>query len=313
MNMGWLVIIIAITVFSPQVATAQGVLEIPQQNSFQGGVGNLSGWKCTAGKLLVSFDEGPPIPVLYGSLREDTRAVCGDADNGFILSWNWNLLGDGRHTVRVFDNDVLFATTTFSVVTPGTEFLTQARASITVSDFPRTGETTTLRWQESTQSFVMVSRSPVDVPNIAGKYQYTGTLAANTCAFAVNTSLQETFQITQQGGAVTATTTLAGGLLLSGQINPASQFVLFSDPLVTMLNDGCTQTLGAVVEGVAVENFVDITLEYTFLGPCPHTNCMAVFLGSWAKASAASTGDIRQAGNESSRVQRQGGAGDSMP
>jgi hypothetical protein len=198
MNMGRLIIMTAIILFYPQVVAAQGVLEIPQRNSFQSGIGNLSGWKCTAGRLSVSFDEGPPIPVLYGSLREDTRAICGDADNGFILLWNWSLLGDGRHTVQVFDDNVPFATTTFSVVTPGTEFLTQARASITVPDFPRTGETTTLRWQESTQSFVMVSRSPVDVPNIAGRYQYTGTLAANTCAFAVDAQLQGTFQVTQQ-------------------------------------------------------------------------------------------------------------------
>jgi hypothetical protein len=297
MDMGRLVIMVALLLLYPQVTAAQGVLEIPQRNSFQSGIGNLSGWKCAAGKLTVSFDGGPSIPALYGSPREDTRAICGDADNGFLLLWNWHLLGEGRHTVQVFDDGVLFTSATFTVVTPGTEFLTQARASVTVPDFPRTGETTTLRWQESTQSFVMVSRSPVDVPNIAGRYQYSGALAANTCPFAVNMQLQETFQVSQQGGALTATTTLAGGLPLSGQIDPAAQFVLFSDPQVTLLSNECTQTLGVIVEGDAGENFVDITFEYTFLGICPATTCTAVFLGSWTEMAAASEEDRTRAGN----------------
>jgi hypothetical protein len=295
--MGQLIIMVAILLLYPPVAAAQGVLEIPQRNSLQSGIGNLSGWKCTAGKLAVSFDNGPLIPLLYGSTREDTRSICADADNGFILLWNWHLLGDGRHTVQVFDDGVLFTSATFSVVTPGTEFLTRARASVTVPDFPRTGETTTLRWQESTQSFVMASRTPVDVPNIAGRYQYSGTVAANTCPFAVNMQLQETFQVSQQGGALTATTTVAGGLPLNGQIDPAAQFVLFSDPQVTMLNNDCTQTLSVIVEGDAVENFVDMTFEYTFLGTCPSTNCTAVFLGSWTRMAAASEADLKRAGN----------------
>jgi hypothetical protein len=52
-----------------------------------------------------------------------------------------------------------------------------------------------------------------------------------------------------------------------------------------------------VVEGDAAENFVDITLDYTFQGTCPYTNCTAVFLGSWTRATAASEEESKQAGN----------------
>ncbi|MEW6298897.1 MAG: hypothetical protein AB1671_14370 [Thermodesulfobacteriota bacterium] len=268
----------------PALASAHGVLEIPQRNSFQAGVGVVSGWKCTAGTITVSFDGGPPIPAVYGSDRADTQPVCGDTDNGFVLSWNWNLLGDGRHAVAAFDNGVLFAYATFTVVTPGAEFFTTGRATVTVPNFPRTGETTTLRWQESTQSFVMVAKSPVDVRNIAGTYQYAGSLDANTCAFPPpGTRLTEAIHVSQQGAALTATTALAGGVQLSGHIEPDQTFVLFSNPRAAPSGDGCTQTLALVVEGNLSANSVDLTFDYDFTGPCPAAACKAIFLGSWAK------------------------------
>ena len=36
----------------------------------------------------------------YGTSREDTLPICGDADNGFGLLVNWNGFGDGPHEVR---------------------------------------------------------------------------------------------------------------------------------------------------------------------------------------------------------------------
>src|SRR5262249_18892816 len=93
-----------ILLFGPARVLAQGVLEVPQQNSFVNGIGNVVGWKCTAGVITVSFDGGQQIPVSYGSGREDTRPVCGRADTGLTLLWNWNLLGGRLPTAPVLDN-----------------------------------------------------------------------------------------------------------------------------------------------------------------------------------------------------------------
>lgn len=100
---------------SPQLLWAQGVLENPSSGSFQSGIGLVSGWKCTATTVTVSFDGGPPLQAAYGTSREDTRSVCGDANNGFGLLFNWNLLGKGTHTVRALADGVQFASATFTV------------------------------------------------------------------------------------------------------------------------------------------------------------------------------------------------------
>ncbi|HEV8711800.1 MAG TPA: hypothetical protein VGX03_03115 [Candidatus Binatia bacterium] len=77
---------------------AQGVLENPKDNSFQSGISVISGWKCTAGLVTITFDGGPAVQAAYGTTRADTRRACGDdGNNGFGSLWNWNLLGDGPH------------------------------------------------------------------------------------------------------------------------------------------------------------------------------------------------------------------------
>ena len=52
-------------------------LENPGHNSFYSGVGVISGWKCEADGITVSFDGQPWIPVLYGTQRPDTFDICG--------------------------------------------------------------------------------------------------------------------------------------------------------------------------------------------------------------------------------------------
>lgn len=281
---GTLCVTLLIFLFIPARALAQGVLEIPQQNGFLNGIGNVVGWKCVAGVITISFDGGPQIPVSYGSGREDTRPICGDANNGFTLLWNWNLLGDGRHTAQVFDDGVPFAKATFTVVTPGVQFFTKGRATVTVPDFPNAGETTTLRWQESTQSFVMVGRGSVDVDNIAGTYQYSSSLTTNTCTFSpTNPPLQDTIHLSQKGVALTAITGFAGGLELTGQLEPDQTFVLFSSPQEAPLNNGCTQRLTVVVEGDFSVNTIDTVFQYEFNGACAASACKSIFQGSWTK------------------------------
>jgi hypothetical protein len=136
-------------------AGAQSSLENPAPGSFQSGIGLVSGWKCTAGTVTASFDDGPPIEAAYGTGREDTRSVCDDANNGFGLLWNFNLLGDGQHTVRLFDNGAQFAEATFTVSTFGGEEFLRNASRILTTGFG--GCRTTLQWQESQQNFAIAA------------------------------------------------------------------------------------------------------------------------------------------------------------
>ncbi|CAH1386607.1 hypothetical protein [Candidatus Nitrotoga sp. M5] len=137
-------------------------LEIPGPDSFNSGVGQISGWSC-AGPVTVSIDGKPPVATSYGSSRGDTAGVCsGKVDNGFILLTNYNLLGPGAHTAQILVNGApRGAPTSFAVSVPGgVEFLTGASGGCTVSNFPSVGRSTVLNWQQSIQNFSIQSVSP---------------------------------------------------------------------------------------------------------------------------------------------------------
>ena len=130
------------------------VLENPAPGSFQSGLGIISGWVCAANTIEITFNGGPPVEAAYGTSREDTREACGDTDNGFGLLFNWNLLGDGSHTVRVLADGTEFAQATVTVTTLGTEFFQSASREVHVPDFPEAGTDIVLRWQQAQQNFV---------------------------------------------------------------------------------------------------------------------------------------------------------------
>ncbi len=125
------------------------------RNDFQSGIGVISGWVCEAEEIVIELD-GMPLQAGYGTTREDTRSVCGDTDNGFSLSWNWNNLGAGTHTVRALLDGVEFANTTVRVTTFGEQFLRGASGTFDLPNFPTLGETTTVQWEESLQNFVII-------------------------------------------------------------------------------------------------------------------------------------------------------------
>ena len=151
-------------IYVPTVG-AQQTLENPPPDSFQSGVGVISGWACEAQTIEISFDGGPRLRAATGTIREDTLGVCGDTDNGYGLLYNWNRLGDGSHTVTAYADGVEFATVTVIVTTLGTEFLRGASSTHNLdADFlnppvgPFTGRT--LRWQEAQQNFVITTGDP---------------------------------------------------------------------------------------------------------------------------------------------------------
>lgn len=145
------------------LAQVQGNLENPAPDGKESGIGLISGWHCGAGRIEVSFDGGPPKQAAYGTSRADTASVCGDTDNGFGLLYNYNLLGPGTHTARIYADGELFATRTFTVTTLGGEFRTGLGGSYLLPDFPSQGQGAVVAWQESKQNFVieeMVSVPP---------------------------------------------------------------------------------------------------------------------------------------------------------
>ena len=135
-------------------------LENPQPGSYQSGVGLISGWACS-GNLTATVG-GITAPVAYGTPRQDVTSVCGsgNVNTGFGLLFNFNTLGPGVHTARVFRNGVQLGSATFTVTVPAGEFMTGVTREVSVPNFPTFGRTTTLIWQQSQQNFAIKSVFP---------------------------------------------------------------------------------------------------------------------------------------------------------
>ena len=136
----------------------EGYLENPGPNSFQSGIGVLSGWACEGTEVVIELN-GQPQPAAYGTERSDTEEACGDTDNGFGLLFNWNLLGEGEHEVVAYVDGEELGRATVRVTTVGEgvgeEFVLGAEGECVVEDFPMPGETVTLEWQQNSQNFVI--------------------------------------------------------------------------------------------------------------------------------------------------------------
>ncbi len=135
----------------------------PQPGSYQSGIGVISGWVCEAETVEIAFEHGPTgvthtVTASSGTARLDTEEPCGDADNGFGLLWNWNLLGDGEHIVRAFADGEEFAWSRVVVTTLGEESAQGLAGTATVADFPVEGQAVTVEWQEALQNFTITGR-----------------------------------------------------------------------------------------------------------------------------------------------------------
>ena len=133
-------------------------LGIPGPHTTLSGIGVISGWKCDAGELTVRFNGGEPLPLSYGSERQDVLDVgaCDHANVGFVSIWNWGNLGDGQHTAVVYDDGVEFDRSTFNVVTTGKAFSPGAAGQCAVEDFPDPGDEARFAWNQSTQHLELV-------------------------------------------------------------------------------------------------------------------------------------------------------------
>ena len=136
----------------------------PAPTSPQSGVSVLSSWVCEAATVEIELvpERGAPqtLEAATGTSRPDTASHCGTGTaTGYGLLYNWNRLGDGVHTVRVWMDAVLVDERQIPVTTLGPhadqEFRRALQASTEILDFPAVGETTTLRWQTARQNFVI--------------------------------------------------------------------------------------------------------------------------------------------------------------
>ena len=145
------------------VPAVHGFLENPSLGSYQSGISAISGWVCEADEIVIELN-GESFTAGYGTTRADTQGECGDIDNGFSLLHNWNLLGDGLHTVEAFADDVKFASTQVKVTTLGEEFVrgVEIKRGFDFVPFgvdPAPNDTfmyADLEWWEATQNFVIV-------------------------------------------------------------------------------------------------------------------------------------------------------------
>ena len=145
--------------YAVEITFVRGYLENPGPESFQSGVGVLSGWVCAAERVEIELN-GVPQEAAYGTERLDTAGVCGDTDNGFGLLFNWNLLRDGEHEVVAFVDGVELGRASVTVTTLGQEFLRDVTGTCEAEDFPTLGERVTLVWQQNSQNFVIAEGSP---------------------------------------------------------------------------------------------------------------------------------------------------------
>ena len=142
----------------------EGYLDNPGANSFQSGLGVISGWVCEAETVEIGIEtESGEIEqhvAAYGTERLDTAESCGDTDNGFGLLFNWNLLDDGEHTVVARVDGVELGRATVLVTTLGEEFLEGVAGECEVENFPMDDETVRLVWQQRLQNFMIAPLEP---------------------------------------------------------------------------------------------------------------------------------------------------------
>ena len=194
---------------------AQGTLENPAPGSFHSGIGHVTGWKCAAGTLTYNIDGGSSAPLSYGTSRADTQGICGEVNNGFIAEINWNLAGDGVHTIHVFDDGVEFASAVFLVSTFGVEYLEGASGIYILQNFPEPGQDTTIRWDESEQNFEIIHTPASGTSSTSSSSSSGGTSSSSggtsSSSSTSSTSSGGTSSSSSSGGTSSSSSSGSGG------------------------------------------------------------------------------------------------------
>ncbi len=153
----------------PLSVCAQGYLENPVANATESGLGVVSGWHCSAKKITVFVDGVTLGESGVGSIRTDTRNICGHANTGFSLLYNYNIPEQGEHEIEVYADGVLLERRMFNTVrSGGTPYLSGKSATVAIPDFPEKGKASTVEWSQAKQGFVVTGS--VDTSTLNGTY-----------------------------------------------------------------------------------------------------------------------------------------------
>jgi hypothetical protein len=264
--------VIVLFLFLPSIALAQGQLEIPQPGSFQSGVATISGFVCDAEVVEIDFDGEFTLPAAYGTSRADTEGICGDTDNGFSLLWNWNINGDGPHTVRLLADGEEIDSADFTVSTFGTEFLRGESGSYTVSF---AGRKVKLTWSEAAQNFVIekVSGSPPPDLDFSGSYAIAANRGASSCSDVIRDELPPTLDwqadVDQNGSNVIfEIADDLGTITFVGQVDADGDFSVSGFPDGGDVED-CVFTYEARMSGNFNTGVLDLQVDVEeFIGRC---------------------------------------------
>jgi len=141
--------------------------ETPAPQQLLSGIGLIRGWACTTGysQSLIEYqiDELEKQVVPLGSSRPDTEDTCnaifsrGSSLNGYGAIFNWNSLSPGQHRFRLWLGDNLKADHHFFTANIKAEFMTGLSHEFELQDFPDKNDTSTLRWSEANQNFIIIN------------------------------------------------------------------------------------------------------------------------------------------------------------
>ncbi len=140
-------------------------LETPKNGVTYSGIGLIRGWACKPPpreftSIRYQIDDRPVSVITHGASRKDTAESCfGLVNNGFNTIVNWNSLGEGEHSFKLFFDNELVYESTFHVASLGalgTRYRKDLDATYELKDFPVEGSTATIQWQAEAQNFVIV-------------------------------------------------------------------------------------------------------------------------------------------------------------
>lgn len=192
MKKTWLLIVaMALTSSAYGAIFSRQTIGTPNNGTVVSGVGVFSGYSCDSKNIEIFVDgislgkagAGTNMPLMADP------SLCGHADVGYSLLYNYNKFAAGQHTVTATADGNQFASSIFYTIklnsspTPWVSGLTK---EITINDFPAIGQTSTLDWVESYQNFVITN-----VQDNLTNNSNTSKLVGGTWTFAytISTSL----------------------------------------------------------------------------------------------------------------------------
>lgn len=145
---------------TPLTFASNGNLEVPVAGSIDSGIGTISGWHCTASEIEIVVDQKSYGLAGSGTVRDDTKSVCGHNATGFSLLFNYSDLDEGPHTVEMYADGQLFTKNDFeSRKSAGGNFVRGLTKTIQIEGFPESQDGSTLTWVTAKQSFVVTKNT----------------------------------------------------------------------------------------------------------------------------------------------------------